>query len=156
MHRKMRVFGKIAHESRQAIIATRQGLPPPPTSAGKARTSTDPASNEEASLELDRERSFGSTVDQIDADSRMTSSSISDASPATGLDGGIRGATKGAWDKIRLGGGVTGGDDGGSVRGSGGTIKMEDKRTKEQRDFDEMLERERRGMDSGTDEGKWR
>lgn len=130
----------------------------------------DPESQEKVK-ELEREREMSGDLGQISDDSTFASSqshsssqaSNSGASAKGGREGqgqGIVGATKGTWDKIREKTFATktdpsqAGQRGGvatSAAISGGKV-VEDERSREQREFDEMLEKERQGV---AIEEKW-
>ena len=164
----------IEHRAQQ--IEQRTGKSPfpnglPPTRAQKAsgemvEATWDPESQEKVK-ELEREREMSGNLGQISDDSTFASSqsqspsSSSGAGVKVGREGqGIAGATKGTWDKIREKTFATkpnqsqAGQRGGmatNAGNSGGRV-VEDERTREQREFDEMLEKERQGV---AIEEKW-
>jgi len=163
MGRKMKIFADIALESKKAIEEARMGQMRPgggmPTSS-PGRIPTRPTENGEQTWdvegtreqrqEAEREQSLRNEVGRIEGDS-----SNSERNPARGIANTVKQETTSAWDKIRSDrpagrsapgyAGVTGSGQGTSLSMNGAEPK-EDTRTKEQREFDELLEKERQGV----------
>lgn len=178
----MRVFAEVAQDTRRQIIEHRahqieertgkspfpngQGLPPTrqQRESGELLEPTWDPEGSEKRMEAERQREMPSDLGIIKDDSQFAGTSDrKEKNVEMGRSGEVGGATKGTWDKIRqsafggegkdkggevpmpnLGGGRTGGAP--SVR------RGEDTRSKEQREFDEMLEKERQG---GVIGDKW-
>ena len=173
----MQVFAEIAQDTRQKIVEHRaqqieqrtgkspfpNGLPPSRAqrASGEMTEPTWDPENQENVKEMDRERDMSGDLGQIKDDSTFASSqtspSPSQSSSAVTKRGGegIVGATKGTWDKIREKTFAKNNAQGGGMpphTSNGGGGRVEDERTREQREFDEMLEKERQGV---TIEEKW-
>lgn len=171
MDRKMKVFADIALESKKAIEEARMGgmraggagaagaafpssLPGrlPSKSADNGEQTWDAEGTRERREEADREQGLRNEVGRIEGDSGNT-----ERNPARGIANTVKQETTSAWDKIRsdrpavrapatgYGGGIGGPAVGQSSSALGGSIK-EDERTREQREFDELLEKERQGV----------
>jgi hypothetical protein len=181
-YRKMRVFAEVAQDTRRQIIEHRahqieertgknpfpngQGLPPTRQareSGSMIEPTWDPEGSEKA-MEAERQREMPEDLGIIKDDASFaTTSDRQERNIATGkATQEVAKATRGTWDKIRQG--AFGGEKGADVptpnlggRGTGGGAPArrntgEDTRSKEQREFDEMLEKERQG---GVIGDKW-
>jgi len=169
----MKVFANIALESKKAIEEARMGqmrpggagaagavypsgLPGrlPAKSADNGETTWDAEGTRERREEADREQGLRNEVGGIEGDS-----SNSERNPARGIANTVKQETTSAWDKIRSDrpaarapsptgyGGALGGSGLGQERSAGGEdFVKEDERTREQREFDELLEKERQGV----------
>jgi hypothetical protein len=177
----MRVFAEVAQDTRRQIIEHRahqieertgrspfpngQGLPPT-RQQRESGTMTEPTWDPEGSekaMELERQREMPEDLGTIKDDATFaTTSDRNERSLGEGRQE-IAKATKGTWDKIRQS--TFGGQDksadvptpnlGRGVGGGGAPTRRntgEDTRSKEQREFDEMLEKERQG---GVIGDKW-
>jgi hypothetical protein len=169
----MQVFAQVAQDTRRQIIEHRahqiegrtghspfpNGLPPTRQqreSGELVEPTWDPEGSEKAN-EAQRQGDKSADLGRIQDDSGFASSSSTPPPPSTnGKNAGrqeIQRATRGTWDKIRQQtfGKTEEGAQGYEAPmpgvGSGG-----DTRSKEQREFDEMLEKERQGA---AVEDKW-
>ena len=153
----MWVFAEVAQDTRRQIIEHR-------AHQIEERTGKSPFPNGQGLPPTRQQREMPSDLGMIKDDSQFAGTSDrKEKNVEMGRSGEVGRATKGTWDKIRqsafggegkdkggempmpnLGGGRTGGAP--SVR------RGEDTRSKEQREFDEMLEKERQG---GVIGDKW-
>jgi hypothetical protein len=170
----MRVFAEVAQDTRRTIIEYRahqieertgknpfpngQGLPPTRQAreSGELLEATWDPEGSERTMEAERQRQMGDDLGRIKDDSGFAngqSTSTSTPSAAVGTQE-IKKATKGTWDKIRQGafGSKETASESGAPSVRRGSAGVEDTRSKEQREFDEMLEKERQG---GVGEDKW-
>jgi hypothetical protein len=174
----MAVFQQIATEARQSVLehsgtpvnvphgvprragAPIQGRPDPNPSTQRGEATWDPESIREQDSEQEREREFQSQIGKMAADGKFAG----EASP--GPRTGVRGEASGSWDRIRSQSfpkqAQSGSSDENSIFGrpdldldSGSRalkelgVPIDDKeRSEEQRAFDELLEKERRGVGS--------
>lgn len=181
MARKMKVFADIAQDTRRQIVEHRahqieertgkspfpNGLPPSRrqrNEMGGGEPTWDPEGQEQA-READRERDMSADLGRIEQDGGFANQSPASASADQG--GGrresgrqeIARATRGTWDKIRQSAFGQPGQNADVDRGSqaavttgAGSAVTESERTKEQREFDAMLEKERQGV---VGDDKW-
>ena len=158
----MRVFADIALESKKVIIDSRTGgrssgdltmSPQPRKTTPNRETSrwdSDVEGERERREEMDRERQLSSDLRQLEDDGAMAR----DDGDKPMTSGEIGRATKGAWDKLRTASPNNTSMAGTLGTGMGrdgqrdGTGMMEDERTKAQREFDDLLEQERKGLSS--------
>lgn len=156
----MQVFAEIAQDTRRQLIESRaqqikaktgqspfpKGLPPTRAQRASGELSEptwDPEGQEKA-VEAERERELG-----LAGSSSGTSTSRQPEASA-GRDEIAR-ATKGTWDKIRQETYAQAGARGSATPAAADGMAS-DPRSKEQREFDEMLEKERQGA---AGEDKW-
>jgi hypothetical protein len=180
-NRKMRVFAQVAIDTRRQIIEHRahqieertgknpfpngQGLPPTrqQRESGELLEPTWDPEGSEKRMEAERQREMSSDINMIKDDSQLAGTSDrKEKNMEMGRTGEVGRATKGTWDKIRQSAfGGEGKEKGGEVpvpnlggRGTGAPSvrRGEDTRSREQREFDEMLEKERQG---GVIGDKW-
>lgn len=174
----MRVFAEIAQDTRRQIIESRaqqieartghnpfpNGLPPSRTQTQRNRNEMgeptwDPEGEEKA-READRERDLSTDLSRIEQDGGFANQPGRNHDESRGKrEGGrqeITRATRGTWDKIRqstFGAGQGQNADPAITNGIGqAAVVTESERTKEQREFDAMLEKERQGA---TGDDKW-
>lgn len=159
------MINEIAIESKRAIenarangMGARTGLPPPPGSLSRPTSTYDSSSTDprwdaegdrERKEEFARESTLRSEIGRIEGDSANETRMATSNSGTGGIAGNVKNETGNVWDRIRSGRPVSGANPTtqspvDNNLGGGAGIKA-DTRSKEQREFDEMLERERRG-----------
>lgn len=176
MYRKMQVFAEIAEETREKIIEHRahqieertgkspfpNGLPTSQTKkkSGVMDEVTWDVERQEKANEAERTRDLSDDLGIIKEDSGFanhnpnSSQQLQERPSARPGKEEIARATKGTWDKIRenaFGKSEQTNRNDQSQNGAGG-MGMGDERSREQREFDEMLEKERQGV---AIEEKW-
>ncbi|ORY32619.1 hypothetical protein BCR39DRAFT_523175 [Naematelia encephala] len=152
--RKMRVFAEIARESQEKMrlesikrVGVVNDIPrgpngrfPPPSSPSSSPSSS--TSTWEQSVDGDRDQS--QEYDGLVPDS---STLDTDGDIPTPIQSQVGSKTASTWDKLRAASPI--GGAGGTRAATGASaLKVEDERTREQREFDEMLEKERKGVDT--------
>lgn len=157
--RKLKVFSEIATASKDQIIQSRTGQATA-SSSSDGNSDSGPAiwqvdSSSERQGELDRERDLSATYGRIESDSQMGSdidrpttpgrSGVEQGKKELDVEGTIGKQTQSTWERLRS---RSLGRNEPTVQAAAG--RVEDERSKEQREFDEMLEKERRGVDSDT------